>query len=41
MIYIKYHMLCDVGNKGLKAKGRKEMKREKRVLPISGAFSAL
>ena len=28
-------------NKGLKAKGRKEMKREKRVLPISGAFSAL
>ena len=28
-------------NKGLKAKGRKEMKREKRVLPISGPFSAL
>ena len=34
-------MLCDVGNKGLKAKGRKEMKREKRVLSISGAFPAL
>ena len=29
MIYIKYHMLCDVGNKGLKAKGRKEIKKRK------------
>ena len=28
-------------SKGLKAKGRKEMRREKRVLPIGGAFSAV
>ena len=28
-------------SKGLKAKGRKEMRREKRVLPIGGAFLAV
>ena len=41
---ILYAVCCCMllnGSKGLRAKGRKEMRREKRVLPIGGAFSAV